>query len=735
MSTLSLSRERFRETPYPLLVAVAALAYLAAANLSIGLAIPPGYASPVWPPSGIALAAVLLLGTRVWPAIWLGAAIANIAVEASFLTATFIATGNTLEALAACALIRRHAVDAGRFERIEQVFKFIVFCALAAAIAASSAMLPLAIGHSLSWAAGLRNWWTWWQGDMTGMIIGVPLLLSLARGAADEWPAGKKLEAGLFALALLATAAAITAGKGTHFAPFALTFVALPFIIWAAIRFGQREVTAVIAVVSAVAVSYVLDRSDLFPTLPLNELLLMFLAFIGIVVTTGLVLVAALAESRRALEDLTHHDPVTGLPNLALFRDRLTQVLKVAENSGAKVAVAVMGIDRFKAVNDALGWQAGDEVLSQIARHLSRDVSEGGIVARLNGVQFAIAGYGIEDERAAARVIEKRLARWFGSPFVVGQGELRLTARMGLAFSPEDGVEPDTLLLNAEAALKKAKLAGEPYLFYNQKMAERVVEKLSLENQLRQALEKQEFALHYQPKIDLDSRKITGFEALLRWNSAEFGQVPPAQFIPLLEETGLILDVGTWALKRAVHDLESWSAQGLAPLPVSVNVSPIQLRQRNFVDMVRAAVHADISKQGRIELEITESRIMDDVEANIVKLRALRDLGFGVTIDDFGTGHSSLAYLTRLPVQTLKIDRAFVSRMLEDDDTMALVQTIISLARNLKLTTVAEGVETEEQADVLEMLRCDQMQGFLFSKPLTFDDATALLHPNPGPGH
>lgn len=735
MSTLSISRERIRETPYSIQVAVVALAYLAAANLSIGLAIPPGYASPVWPPSGIALAAVLLLGTRVWPALWLGAAIANIAVEASFLTATFIATGNTLEAIAACALIRRHAVDPGRFERIEQVFKFIIFCALAASIAASSAMLPLAIGHSLSWAAGLRNWWTWWQGDMTGMIICVPLLLSLARGAADEWPIGKKLEAGLFALALLATAAAITAGKGTHFAPFALTFVALPFIIWAAIRFGQREVTAVIAVVSAVAVSYVLDRSDLFPTLRLNELLLMFLAFIGIVVTTGLVLVAALTESRRALEDLTHHDPVTGLPNLALFRDRLAQVLKVAEKSGAKVAVAVMGIDRFKAVNDALGWQAGDEVLSQIARHLSRDVGKGGIVARLNGVQFAIAGYGIEDERAAARVIEKRLARWFGSPFVVGQGELRLTARMGLAFSPEDGVEPDTLLLNAEAALKKAKLAGEPYLFYNQKMAERVVEKLSLENQLRQAIEKQEFALHYQPKIDLDSRKIAGFEALLRWNSAEFGQVPPAQFIPLLEETGLILDVGTWALKRAVHDLESWSARGLAPPPVSVNVSPIQLRQRNFVDMVRDAVHPAISGQGRIELEITESRIMDDVEANIVKLRALRDLGFGVTIDDFGTGHSSLAYLTRLPVQTLKIDRAFVSRMLEDDDTMALVQTIISLARNLKLTTVAEGVETEEQADLLEMLRCDQMQGFLFSKPLTFDDATALLHPNPGPGY
>lgn len=721
------SRRRIREVPFPAQVGLVAFVYWAAAKLSIGLAIPPGYASAVWPPSGIALAAVLLLGARVWPGVWVGAALANVAVESSLLTAVSIATGNTLEALAACALMRRHAVDPGRFEHAQDVFKFIVFCAVGGAVAATVAMLPLAIGHPLSRAEGLRNWWTWWQGDVAGMLICAPLLLSLVKGDATAWRPEKKLEAVFFGFLLLAAAAAITAGKGTHFAPFSLTFVALPFIIWAASRFGQREVTATIAVVCAVAVSYLLDHRDLFPTLPLNELLLMFLAFISIVVTTGLVLVAAFAESRRALDDLTHHDPVTGLPNIALFRDRLARMLEVAGEKGERVVVAVMGIDRFKAVNDALGWQAGDEVLLQIARHLTGDASEDGLVARLNGVQFAMAGRGIENERDAARAVEERLGRWFGLPFAVGESELRLAARMGIAFSPEDGVRPDTLLLNAESALKKAKAAGEPYLFYHQRMAERAGEKLSLENRLRQAIEKQEFVLYYQPKIHLDTRKVIGFEALVRWNSPESGQVPPAHFIPLLEETGLIMEVGTWVLEQAVRDLALWTAQGLVPPPVSVNVSSMQLRQRNFVEVVRDAVRPATIAWGGIELEITESRIMDDIEANIVKLRALREIGFGITIDDFGTGHSSLSYLTRLPVQTLKIDRSFVSKMLDDDGTMALVQTIISLAQTLKLTTVAEGVETDDQADVLELLRCDQMQGYLFSRPLTFQDAATLI--------
>jgi len=232
--------------------------------------------------------------------------------------------------------------------------------------------------------------------------------------------------------------------------------------------------------------------------------------------------------------------------------------------------------------------------------------------------------------------------------------------------------------------------------------------------------------LHYQPKVHLDTRQIVGVEALIRWNSPELGLVPPMEFIPLLEETGMILDVGRWALRRAVVDQAQWTADGLRAPRVAVNVSSIQLRERNFVELVHEAIGA-AGAANLIDLEITESLIMEDIDANIDKLRKIRALGIGIAIDDFGTGYSSLMYLTKLPVQTLKIDRFFIDKMLEDDETMALVQTIISLAQSLKLTTVAEGVESEAQADVLELLRCDQMQGYIVSRPLPRERISAFL--------
>ena len=293
-----------RELPYLGKLALLAAAYFGAATLSLPLAIPPGYASAAWPPSGIALAAILVLGYRAWPGIWLGAALANVAVESSFFSAAIIATGNTLEALAAASLMRRYIVDPGRFGRGEDVVKFIVLCALSATIAATVAQAPLFSGHMLSWGEALRNWWTWWQGDLTGMIIVAPLILSWLAGNPVAWPTHKKAEAAFFGSLLILSATAITSGEATHFAPFSLTFVSLPFIIWGAFRFGQREVASAIAVVCAVAVWYVLQRREVFATVPLNELLLMLLTFISMVVSTGLILVAVLRERGRSIDEL-----------------------------------------------------------------------------------------------------------------------------------------------------------------------------------------------------------------------------------------------------------------------------------------------------------------------------------------------------------------------------------------------------------------------------------------------
>jgi len=309
---------------------------------------------------------------------------------------------------------------------------------------------------------------------------------------------------------------------------------------------------------------------------------------------------------------------------------------------------------------------------------------------------------------------------------MVSGTELRVSAKAGIALFPNDGQDADALFQNAEAALKKAKAAGERYLFHTQQMTERIGEKLALENKLRQALEKEEFVLHYQPKVDTATRRIDSVEALIRWQSPELGLVPPMQFIPLLEETGLILEVGAWALGRAVVDHRTWTEQGLAAPRISVNVSPVQLRKRDFVATVEEAIMAGSIPPG-IDLEITESLVMEDIEASMKKLEAVRVLGVSIAIDDFGTGYSSLALLKRLPVDELKVDRSFVMGLGRDPKDSPIVSTVVGLAEALGLAAIAEGVETAAQAEELRRIGCRLAQGFYFARPQPAERTTPLL--------
>jgi len=431
-------------------------------------------------------------------------------------------------------------------------------------------------------------------------------------------------------------------------------------------------------------------------------------------------------EKAEKLDYLAYYDSLTGLANRTLFHERLSQYLGTASREKQKLAVCIVDIDRFKTINDTLGRQAGDALLKQMAERFLGSVGDPGHVARIGADHFALVITNLGLEEDLVRRLMKGRERAEGKPFLLGSNELRVSTKAGIALFPNDGPDAETLFKNAEAALKKAKASGERYLFYTEEMTERVAEKLALENKLRQALENDEFVLHYQPKIDLETRAIVGVEALIRWQSPELGLVPPMKFIPLLEETGLILQVGSWALKRAALDHRAWVEAQLKAPRVAVNVSPIQLRQRDFVRIVEQAIMEGVAPAG-IDLEITESLIMEDIHANIERLLLVRKLGVAVAIDDFGTGYSSLAYLARLPVETLKIDRSFVITMLEDPNTATLVQTMITLAHSFRLKVVAEGVESEEQAKMLRLLRCDQMQGYLFSKPLPNDALVALL--------
>jgi diguanylate cyclase (GGDEF)-like protein/PAS domain S-box-containing protein len=430
-------------------------------------------------------------------------------------------------------------------------------------------------------------------------------------------------------------------------------------------------------------------------------------------------------KKAETLDYLALYDGLTGLSNRTLFLERLTQYIHAASDGQGKVAVVVSDLERFRAVNDSFGRQTGDVLLTQFSDRLAGSVPDRQQVSRLGADHFAVALPWVKNGLDAARLLASLAKTCFSEPFMVGETELLISAKAGLALYPEDGTDAETLLRNAEAALKRCKQTGERFLFFEQKMTERVAANLSLENQLRRALDRDEFRLHYQPRVDVQSRRILGMEALLRWQSKD-RLVPPFEFIPLLEETGLILEVGTWALQRAVLEHQNWLAAGILAPRVAVNVSAVQLRQRDFVARVRRAVEQGATPTG-LDLEITESMVMHDIADNIDKLRAIRELGVDVAIDDFGTGYSSLAYLARLPVGSLKIDRSFINAMLKDENSMTLVATIISLAHALGLKVVAEGVETEEQASLLGHLRCDQMQGYLFSKPLPPEQLLSLL--------
>jgi diguanylate cyclase (GGDEF)-like protein len=389
-----------------------------------------------------------------------------------------------------------------------------------------------------------------------------------------------------------------------------------------------------------------------------------------------------------------------------------------AKAQGRKLALVLLDIERFKTINDTLGRQAGDALLKQVAVRISAHAVDVSRLARLDADHFAVMVTELNSGEELARLVEQRDGAIFGPGFLIGDAELRVSARFGIAMVPDDGVDADTLFRNAEAALKNAKSRGDRYLFYAQAMNERVAEKFSLENRLRQAIEKEDFVLHYQPKVNLASGKLAGCEALIRWNDPQTGLVPPAQFMPMLEETGLIQEVGRWALRTAVADYLRWQAAGLPAVRIAVNVSPLQLRNRDFIGEIGLITGADAKGAAGLELEITESVIMDDVQHNIASLRAIRDLGVTIAVDDFGTGFSSLSHLAKLPLDTLKIDRSFVIDMTSGPQGMALVSTIINLAHSLKLKVVAEGVETDEQSRLLHLLRCDEMQGYLLSKPV-----------------
>jgi diguanylate cyclase (GGDEF)-like protein len=441
-------------------------------------------------------------------------------------------------------------------------------------------------------------------------------------------------------------------------------------------------------------------------------------------------LAAAMELKDSQIDRAVHYDALTNLPNRLLFLDRLDQEITRAQRDNSMMAILSIDLDRFKQVNDSFGYQVGDQLLQAVAEKLSSQIRACDTVARIADDEFCIALTGVKTTHAAGEVAQKLQDAFAHNPITISDSEIFITFSIGISIYPVDGVNTTTLLKNADAALHQAKREGRNnFQYYAESMNATAWQRLTLETELRRALEREEFVLYYQPKVDMDNGKIVGVEALLRWQSPQRGLVAPGEFIPLLEDTGLILPVGEWVLRAACKQARAWQAAGVPDVHIAVNLSTLQFKQPDFAGLVLGILKENglDPALGTIELELTESLLMNNAEGAVETLIRLHDAGIQFSIDDFGTGYSSLSYLKRFPISSLKIDQSFVRDLARNREDEAIVAAIIALGHSLGLKVIAEGVETSAQHDQLHKKGCNEMQGFLFSRPVPEAEMTYLL--------
>jgi diguanylate cyclase (GGDEF)-like protein len=432
-------------------------------------------------------------------------------------------------------------------------------------------------------------------------------------------------------------------------------------------------------------------------------------------------------EHAERVEYLAYHDGLTGLPNRGMFSKLLGQSISEAHRYERRLAVAFLDLDRFKQINDTLGHEAGDQLLQEVATRLKGCVRDSDAVARLGGDEFVVLLPELADEKYAAIVAQKILAA-AARPFTLMGQECRVTASIGISTYPQDGLDEQTLTKNADIAMYQAKSEGKNnFQFYSEKLNANSLERLTLESSLRHALERNEFRLHYQAKRDIASGKITGMEALLRWEHPDLGTVAPMQFIPVAEETGLIIPIGKWVFKTVCLQSIDWQKQGLPPLSIAVNLTARQFLDEQLLTDVSSILGETGMDPHLLEVELNESLLIHDVENTLRILTGLKALGVRIAVDDFGTGYSSLAMLQRFPLDTIKIDRSFMRDFIGTTKDTGLADAIIAMGKSLSLTVVAQGVETKEQAEHLRLHACDELQGFYFKRPLPVEEFTQLL--------
>jgi diguanylate cyclase (GGDEF)-like protein/PAS domain S-box-containing protein len=447
-------------------------------------------------------------------------------------------------------------------------------------------------------------------------------------------------------------------------------------------------------------------------------------------ITGAVIVFHDVSEARQMATQLSYmaqHDFLTDLPNRMLLNDRLKQAISLARRHGHRIAVLFLDLDRFKHINDSLGHVLGDQLLQAVAMRLKACVRRSDTVGRQGGDEFVLILSELDVPEHAAGSAAKLLAA-LNVPYHIGLHDLHVPGSIGVSIYPDDAADAETLINNADTAMYQAKENGRnTFQFFKQEMIVRAVERQFIEGSLRVALERKEFSLHYQPKIELCSGAIVGVEALLRWRHPERGFIPPAQFVAIAEDTGLILPIGRWVLREACRQSRAWLDAGLPPMPMAVNISAIEFRSEDFVESIRAVLKETRLDPQCLELELTESVLMKHAESTVSMLQALKSIGVQLAVDDFGTGYSSLSYLRQFPIDSLKMDQSFVHEISSKSDDAVIVSAVISMGNSLKKRVIAEGVETREQLDFLTAAGCEEAQGYYFSAPMEADEFATLL--------
>jgi diguanylate cyclase (GGDEF)-like protein/PAS domain S-box-containing protein len=828
--------------------------YYVAAVLSLRVALVGGQVTPVWPPTGIAVAAMVLFGRKVWPAVFLGAFLVNAPIGPSLLTAAGISVGNTVAPLICVTLLQR-AGFRPELDRLRDAVALVVFGVLGMTISATWGTVMLLLWGTISFGQFWPTWSVWWAGDAMGVLIVAPFLLSLrSTGARHRSSPRRRAEAGLLFCGLVVVSYLGIAS------PLQARYLVFPFLAWAAWRFRQRGAASAALLASATAVWAAAKGIGPFDEGALLERMFALQVFNATVALSSVVLAALVSERKRAEEELGRsqewvsglfasapgailvvgedgriqlanpraenifgydhdeliglsvdtlvpesfraahahhradylkdptsrpmglgmdlagrrrdgtefpveiglssfhvpqgrlvtciisditerkrieedlarralHDPLTDLSNRTLFMDKLSQALARSERRGTLVAVLFLDLDHFKVINDSLGHEAGDTVLVRMGARLRAALRPEDTAARFGGDEFVILLEDIEGEQHAIDIAE-RLARAVAEPIGLEAGEIVVTTSVGIAIAHGTADRPEAIVRDGDAAAYRAKERGRArWELYDHEMRRRADKRLRTQNELRRGIESGHLVLHFQPLVRLDDGQIRSVEALVRWDHPERGLLPPEEFIPVAEETGLIGPLGSWVLEEACRQAATWSpsAQADDAPAITVNLSARQLARPDFEDTVARILEETSLDSTRLMFEITETVLMEQAPYILGVLGRLRDIGVHLAIDDFGTGYSSLNYLKRFPVDALKVDRSFVDGLGRDPEDSAIVAAVVDLAHARGLSAIAEGVETKEQLKQVRRVGCDMAQGYYFARPQPADDLAEMF--------